>query len=137
MDTNGYRLANFTSIFLKLSLAMTLTLKKMKEVTRSFLPILLLPCLLIIPLGCSTDPSDIIGQWEEEGWKLVNFHGKKKPAERWSKLSSQKAKGVEATWVEKGIRRTKVYPQAREWILVLTFHYENGDKAAAVLRKRK
>ena len=116
---------------------MTLILKKMKEATRSFLPLLFLPSLLILPLSCSTDPSDIIGQWEEEGWKLVNFHGKKKPAERWSKLSSQKAKGVEATWVEKGISRTKVYPQAREWILVLTFHYENGDKAAAVLRKRK
>jgi len=116
---------------------MTLILKKMKEATRSFLTLLLLPCLFILPLGCSTDPNDIIDQWEEDGWKLVNFHGKKKAAERWSKLSSAKAKSVEAAWVENGRKRTKVYPQARDSILVITFHYENGDKAAAVLKKRK
>jgi hypothetical protein len=116
---------------------MTLILKNIKETTESFLPFLLLPSLLVLPLGCSTDPNDIISQWKEDGWKLVNFHGQKKPAEHWSKLSSEKAKGVEAVWVENGTRKTKIYPQNKDWVTVLIFHHGNGEKAAAVMKKRK
>jgi len=116
---------------------MTLITEKMKEASGGFLTLLLLTCLLILPLGCSTDPNDIISQWKEDGWKLVNFHGQKQTAERWSKLSSEKAKGVEAAWVENGTRKTKIYSQNQDWITVLIFHYGNGEKAAAVMKKRK
>ena len=116
---------------------MTFILKNIREAAGGFLPLLPLTCLLILPLGCSTDPNDIIHQWKEKGWKLVNFHGQKKTAERWSKLSSEKAKGVEAAWVENGKRKTKIYSQTQDWITVLIFHYGNGEKAAAVMKKRK
>jgi len=87
--------------------------------------------------SCANNPEDIIRKWESKDWQLVQLHGQRKPVKRYSILKSETAKAVEASWTEKGRINRKVYPQSNHWILVIHFYGNNGEKFAAVMKKRK
>lgn len=88
--------------------------------------------------GCSSQtPEEIVLEWEEKGWERVAVHGEVGPIERTGKLSSERAQSVEASWVERGRRKTKIYSQKTHFHLVLRFFKEDGDQFAVVLKKRK
>jgi len=93
--------------------------------------------ILFCSSSCANNPEDVIKKWESNGWQLIQLHGDRKPVERYSVLKSEKAKAVEASWTEKGISQRKLYPQANNWILVIHFYGNNGEKFAAVMKKRK
>ena len=58
--------------------------------------------------GCSQNPEDLIEKWKKDGWIYVSTHGKKGDVKRTGKLQSEKAQAVEAAWVERGKRKTKL-----------------------------
>ena len=88
--------------------------------------------------GCSSQTADgVVLDWESKGWTSVSVHGKIGPITRHGKLSSPKAQAVEASWVEGGKRKTKVYSQTSHFYLVLRFFKEDGDQFAVVMKKRK
>ena len=95
--------------------------------------------LLLVPFSnCSSPTADeIVMEWQGDGWAKVAIHGKVGPIERHGQLSSQKAQAIEASWVERGVRKTKVYPQKSHLYLVLRFFKEDGDQFVVVMKKRK
>ena len=89
-------------------------------------------------LGCSKQtPTEVVLDWEEQGWIRVAVHGEVGPSERNSKLSSEQAQSVEASWVERGRRKTKVYSQKTHYQMVLRFFKEDGDQFSVVMKKKK
>ena len=130
------------------------TPKRCKFSTDYFLTVLSMPGvfeqqrLIIIPkilasvafcllLGCAPSAPEVVKDWQDQGWSLVDVHGSEGPVERYAKLMSKKAKAVEASWVENGKRCTKVYSQTNHFILVLRFFKKKGDQFAVVMKKRK
>jgi len=91
-------------------------------------------CLL---LACAPSAPEVVKDWQDQGWSLVDVHGSEGAFERYGKLMSKKAKGVEASWIENGKRITKVYSQTNHFVLVLRFFKKNGDQFAVVMKKRK
>ena len=87
--------------------------------------------------GCSEEVHEIIGEWQEKGWTKVRTHGVKKGHQRHSTLMSEKAQGVEVSWIESGQRKTKLYRQDSHYYLALRFFCGDGDEFAVVMRKRK
>ena len=106
-----------------------------KKITCSMLPKLSYLVLILLGgfLGCSKQtPTEVVLDWEEKGWARVSVHGEVGPSQRNSKLSSTQAKAVEASWVERGRRKTKVYSQKTHYHMVLRFFKED-----VVLKKKK
>ena len=88
-------------------------------------------------LGCAPSTSEVVKDWQDKGWSLVDVQGSEGPVERYAKLMSKKAQAVEASWIENGKRCTKVYSQTNHFILVLRFFKKNGDQFAVVMKKKK
>ena len=88
-------------------------------------------------MGCAPSANDIVVEWKSRGWRIEKIHGIQGPIKRHGKLMSERAKAVEASWIENGVRKTKIYPQTNQNILVLRFFKNDGDQFAVVLTKRK
>ena len=69
------------------------------------------------------------------GW--VEVHGEEKKFIRQGELKSNTAQAMEASWIERGYRKTKIYSQKTHHYLVLRFFCEDGDEFVAVMKKRK
>ena len=92
-------------------------------------------CLL---LGCfSQTPEEIVQDWMDDGWSQVASHGEIGPATRHAVLRSKQAQSVEASWLEQGRRKTKLYRQQTHFHMVIRFFKEDGDQLAVVMKKRK
>ena len=99
---------------------------------------LLLICLVTgLGYSCSQEPADIVADWKEDGWSKFKTHGAQKEFVRQGKLASEKAKSIEVSWVERGKRKTKLYPQTTHYYAALRFFCEDGDEFVIVMRKRK
>ena len=94
---------------------------------------------LIAGLGsaCSQEPAEIVADWEEDGWSKFKTHGAQKEFVRQGKLASEKAKSIQVSWIERGKRKTKLYPQSTHYYTALRFFCEDGDEFVIVMRKRK
>ena len=93
---------------------------------------------LLVCLGaCSQNPEDLIGEWKDDGWTYVATHGTKGDVKRTGKLQSEKAQAVEAAWVERGNRKTKLYQQSTYFYAVLRFIKDDEDEFVVVMKKRK
>ncbi len=92
---------------------------------------------LLLLVGCSKKPENLIEEWKNEGWSYVTTHGKKGKVQRTGSLRSDEAQSVEASWVESGNRKTKVYHQDNYQYAVLRFFKEDEDEFVVVLKKRK
>ena len=93
-------------------------------------------CVLLL-VGCGKKPENLIKEWKDEGWSYVTTHGKKGKVQRTGALKSDKAQSVEASWVESGKRKTKIYHQNNYHYAVLRFFKEDEDEFVVVLKKRK
>ena len=51
-------------------------------------------------LGCAPSTSEVVKDWQDKGWSLVDVQGSEGPVERYAKLMSKKAQAVEASWIE-------------------------------------
>jgi hypothetical protein len=67
----------------------------------------------------------------------VRTHGKEKEFNRHGTLMSEQARAIEVSWIEKGRRKTKLYPQDSYYYLALRFFCKDGDEFAVVMKKRK
>ena len=92
---------------------------------------------MLVLLGCSQNPDDIISQWKGKGWSFVATHGKIGEVKRTGVLQSDRAQAVEAAWVEHGKRKTKLYPQSSHHYAVLRFIKNDQDEFVVVMKKRK
>ena len=94
---------------------------------------------MIAGLGfaCSQEPADIVADWEEDGWSKFKTHGAQKEFVRQGKLASEKAQSIQVSWIERGKRKTKLYPQSTHYYTALRFFCEDGDEFVIVMRKRK
>jgi len=98
----------------------------------------LLPILsLFLILGCAPEMNEVVQEWKDKGWTQVRTHGTKKDFNRCGTLMSEKAQAVEASWVENGKRKTKLYTQDSHHYLALRFFCKDGDEFVIVMRKRK
>jgi hypothetical protein len=93
--------------------------------------------LIFLSGGCAPNPTEVAQEWIDKGWTLVRTHGEVGPIKRHGKLMSKQAQAVEASWIQNGKRKTKIYPQDNHWVLVLRFFKKDGDEFAVVLRRRK
>ena len=100
---------------------------------RSFLSI----TLLVILGGCSQKPEDLIQDWKDDGWSYVTTHGRKGDVIRTGKLESERAQTVEAAWIERGKRKTKLYQQNTHHYAVLRFIKKDEDEFVVVMKRRK
>ncbi len=97
-----------------------------------------LPLLVFSMLcACTRSAPEVVGDWQVNGWALVEVLGTEGPIERHGQLTSEKARAIEASWREKGQRKTKVFSQSNERIAVLRFFKKDGDEFVVVLSKRK
>ena len=87
--------------------------------------------------GCSQNPEDLIEKWKKDGWIYVSTHGKKGDVIRTGKLQSEKAQAVEAAWVERGRRKTKLYQQTSHYYAILRFIKHDNDEFVVVMKRRK
>ena len=92
---------------------------------------------MLVLLGCSQNPDDIISQWKGKGRSFVATHGKIGEVKRTGVLQSDRAQAVEAAWVEHGKRKTKLYPQSSHHYAVLRFIKNDQDEFVVVMKKRK
>jgi hypothetical protein len=92
---------------------------------------------LFIIFGCTPDKEDVIREWNEKGWKKVGTHGMEREFIRQGTLISEQAQAIEASWIEKGERKTKLYKQDSHYYLALRFFCSDGDEFAIVMKKRK
>ena len=93
--------------------------------------------LVVLLSGCAEEVHEVVEEWQEKGWTKVRTHGVKKVHQRHSILMSEKAQGVEVSWIESGQRKTKLYRQDSHYYLALRFFCGDGDEFAVVMRKRK
>lgn len=98
----------------------------------------ILSCLLIFfsLVSCAPSANDIVQDWKDRGWEIAKVHGVQGPIDRHGKLISERAKAIEASWIEKGIRKTKIYSQKNQSILVLRFFKTDGDQFVVVMKKK-
>ena len=87
--------------------------------------------------GCSQNPEDLIEKWKKDGWIYVSTHGKKGDVKRTGKLQSEKAQAVEAAWVERGRRKTKLYQPTSHYYAILRFIKHDNDEFVVVMKRRK
>jgi len=99
--------------------------------------LLFLPALLLLFCNCAKNPEEVVAEWEEEGWSKVRTHGVVKESVRQGKLSSERAQSIEVSWIERGKRKTKLYPQTSHYYAAIRFFCEDGDEFVIVMRKRK
>ena len=98
----------------------------------------ILPFLgFLLFVGCSQNPEDLIEKWKKDGWIYVSTHGKKGDVKRTGKLQSEKAQAVEAAWVERGKRKTKLYQQTSHYYAILRFIKPDNDEFVVVMKRRK
>ena len=98
----------------------------------------LIPVLtLFFILGCAPDMNEVVQEWKDKGWTQVRTLGVKKKFHRHGTLMSEQAQAVEASWIENGNRKTKVYTQDSHHYLALRFFCKDGDEFVIVMRKRK
>ena len=88
-------------------------------------------------MGCAVSPNDVVEEWKAKGWKVEKIHGTQGPVHRHGKLISKQAQAIEASWMENGRRRTKLYPQVNYQYLVLRFFKKDKDEFVVVMKKRK
>ena len=98
---------------------------------------LFLHAMLLLLCNCAKNPEEVMAEWEEEGWSKVRTHGVVKESVRQGKLFSEKAQSIEVSWIERGKRKTKLYPQTSHYYAALRFFCEDGDEFVIVMRKRK
>ena len=102
------------------------------------MPKQILPLLGFLLIGgCSKNPEYLIEKWKKDGWIYVSTHGKKGDVKRTGKLQSQKAQAVEAAWVDRGRRKTKLYQQTSHYYLILRFIKHDNDEFVVVMKRRK
>ena len=106
------------------------------EMKKWLLKLALLPFILSLS-GCSPSANEIVEEWQIEGWKIEKIHGTQGPVHRHGKLISKQAQAIEASWMENGRRRTKLYPQVNYQYLVLRFFKKDKDEFVVVMKKRK
>lgn len=111
--------------------------KVFKQQPSKLVPKILASAAFCLLLACAPYAPEVVKDWQDQGWSLVDVHGTEGPVERYGKLMSKKAQAVEASWIENGKRCTKVYSQTNHFILVLRFFKKNGDQFAVVMKKRK
>ena len=93
---------------------------------------------ILFSLGaCSQNPEDLIDEWKDDGWSYVTTHGTKGRVKRTGKLQSKSAQAVEAAWLERGKRKTKIYHQSTHLYAVLRFIKHDEDEFVVVMKKRK
>ena len=61
----------------------------------------------------------------------------KRDVKRTGKLQSEKAQAVEAAWVERGRRKTKLYQQTSHYYAILRFIKHDNDEFVVVMKRRK
>jgi len=88
-------------------------------------------------IGCAVSPNDLVEEWKAEGWKVEKIHGSQGPVYRHGKVISKQARAIEASWIENGRRRTKLYPQVNYQYLVLRFFKKDKDEFVVVMKKKK
>tara|TARA_B100002019_G_C21122128_1_gene523911 strand:+ start:305 stop:613 length:309 start_codon:yes stop_codon:yes gene_type:complete len=102
------------------------------------MPKQILPLLgFLLIAGCSQNPEDLIEKWKKDGWIYVSTHGKKGDVKRTGKLQSDKAQAVEAAWVDRGRRKTKLYQQTSHYYAILRFIKHDNDEFVVVMKRRK
>lgn len=101
-----------------------------------FVKFLLLMLIFLNSVGCAPSANDIVEDWKARGWKIEKLHGEQGPIERHGKLMSERAKAIEASWVQNGIRKTRIYSQRNHNILVLRFFKTDGDQFVVVMKKK-
>ena len=94
-------------------------------------------CLTYLQISCSQNASEVVEDWKQKGWSKVASHGVASEFIRHGKLMHEKAQSVEASWVQNGVRKTKLYRQSNHHYLVLRFFKKNKDEFVVVMRKRK
>ncbi|OUU06769.1 MAG: hypothetical protein CBC00_10335 [Verrucomicrobia bacterium TMED40] len=94
-------------------------------------------CLTYLQLSCSQNVSEVVEDWKQKGWSKVAFHGVASEFIRHGKLMHEKAQSVEASWIQNGVRKTKLYRQSNHHYLMLRFFKKNKDEFVVVMRKRK
>lgn len=67
----------------------------------------------------------------------MRIHGVEKEFNRHGILMSEQAQAIEASWIEKGERKTKLYKQDTHYYLALRFFCKDGDEFAVVMKKKK
>jgi len=87
--------------------------------------------------ACSQKPDDLIDEWTDAGWTYIATHGIKGEVKRTGKLQSERARAVEAAWVEHGTRKTEIYQQNGYYYAVLRFIKHDEDEFIVVMKKRK
>ena len=87
--------------------------------------------------GCAPDLEDVVQEWTDKGWKRVRSHGIEKEFNRHGMLKSQMARAIEASWIENGKRKTKLYKQDNFYYLALRFFCKDGDEFVIIMRKIK
>lgn len=92
---------------------------------------------LFIIFGCAPEKEDVIREWNEKGWKQIRTHGVEREFTRHGTLMSEQARAIEASWIEKGERKTKLYKQDTHYYLALRFFCKDGDEFAVVMEKQK
>ena len=103
-----------------------------------FISLLCLVLVVSFSAGClSETPEEVLQDWIEEGWAQVASHGEIGEITRHAVLQSKQAQSIEASWVERGRRKTKVYSQRTHYHAILRFFKEDGDQFAVVVKKRK
>ncbi len=96
----------------------------------------LLPSILSL-WGCSPSANEVIVEWQTQGWIIEKVHGQQGAIHRHGKLISKQAQAIEASWIENGTRKTKLYPQVNYNFMVLRFFKKDGDEFVVVMKKRK
>jgi hypothetical protein len=105
--------------------------------TKSLLKLCLVGFIVLPFFGCSQESEDVLEEWRNDGWSYVITHGEKGSFARTGTLQSKKARAVEASWVENGNRKTKLYQQTSHYFVVLRFIRDNKNEFVIVMKKRK
>ena len=111
---------------------------RLTQFVKSMVQSLLLPftCILIISItGCAPSANKVVQEWVNLGWKIESIHGTEGKIQRHGKLMSKNARAIEASWIEKGERKRKLYYQNKYQFIVLRFFKTDGDEFVVVLKK--
>ena len=78
--------------------------KVFKQLRSNLVPKILASAAFCLLLACAPSAPEVVKDWQDQGWSLVDVHGTEGPVERYGKLMSKKAQAVEASWIENGKR---------------------------------
>ena len=98
---------------------------------------ILLFLLITLLSGCAPSANDVVEEWKAKGWRIVEVRRIQGKIVRHGKLISEQAQAIEASWIEHGNRKTKLYHQIKDQFLVLRFFKKNKDEFVVVMKKRK